>query len=88
MKITISLDERTIRKVRKIAVERKTTLTALVRGYLEKLAADVRIPDSGKRQLETLEVTFKKFSFRMGDRTWKREDLHERPSKRRSNKEI
>jgi len=75
MKVTISLDERIIRKVRKIALERRTTLSVLVRGYLEKLAAEAASPNSKRRQLEALERTFKKFSFHMGNRTWKREDL-------------
>jgi hypothetical protein len=35
MNITNSVDEKIIRKVRKIAAERETTVTALVRGYLE-----------------------------------------------------
>jgi hypothetical protein len=87
MNITISVDEKIIRKVRKIAVERETTLTALVRGYLEKLAAEASTPGSKKPQREALEHTFKKFSFPIGNRTWKREDLHERPRKCGSNKE-
>jgi len=40
MNITLSLDERLVKEVRKIAVERDTTLTGLVREYLEKLAAE------------------------------------------------
>jgi hypothetical protein len=88
MKITISLDERIVRKAREVGATRGTTVAALVRGYLEKLAAEASTPGSKKRQLEALEHTFKKFSFRIGNRTWKREDLYERPSKRNLNKEI
>jgi hypothetical protein len=40
------------------------------------------------QQLEARERAFEKFSFRMANPTWKREDLHERPSKRNLNKEI
>ena len=40
MNVTLSLDDRVVKEVRKIAVERDTTLTGLVREYLEKLVAD------------------------------------------------
>jgi hypothetical protein len=40
MNITLSLDEKLVKEVRKIAVERDTTLTGLVREYLEKLTAE------------------------------------------------
>lgn len=87
MKITISLDEKIVRKARKVASQRKTTVAALVRGYLEKLAAGAQTPGSKQQQQEALEDTFKTLSVRMGNRTWKREDLYERPSKRNLNKE-
>ena len=35
MNITLSLDDKLVKGVRKIAVERDTTLTGLVRAYLE-----------------------------------------------------
>ena len=37
MNLTLSLDDELVKKARKIAVERDTTLTGMVRGYLEKL---------------------------------------------------
>ena len=36
MNITLSLDEEVVKQVRKIAIERDTTLTGLVRAYLER----------------------------------------------------
>jgi len=36
--ITLSLDDQLVKRVCKIAVERDTTLTGMVRDYLEKLA--------------------------------------------------
>jgi Family of unknown function (DUF6364) len=75
MKITLSLDEKTDKELRKIAVERNTTLTALVREYLKKLAAeDAKAGQAG----EALEHSFKEFHFKMGKRTWKRADLYKR----------
>jgi predicted transcriptional regulator len=40
MNITLSLDDDLVKKVRKIAVERDTTLTGMARDYLEKLATE------------------------------------------------
>lgn len=78
MNITLSLDEKLVKEVRKIAVERDTTLTGLVREYLEKLANESATAGRKRRELETLERTFRDFHFRMGKRTWKREDLYGR----------
>ncbi len=78
MNITLSLDEKLVKEVRKIAVEQDTTLTGLVREYLEKLAAQNAATGRKRRELEALERSFEKFHFRMGKRTWKREDLYER----------
>jgi Family of unknown function (DUF6364) len=76
--ITLSLDEEVIKKVRKIAIERDTTLTGLVRSYLQELAAQDEKSGRKRRELAALDESFKKFQFRMGKRTWKREDLYER----------
>jgi len=78
MNITLSLDDDLVKEVRKIAVERDTTLTGLVRSYLQGLAAANAKSGRKRRELEALEESFKQFQFRMGKRTWKREDLYER----------
>ncbi len=78
MNITLSLDENLVKEVRKIAVERDTTLTGLVRAHLQELAAEHAKSGRKRRELEALEESFKQFQFRMGERTWKREDLYER----------
>lgn len=78
MNITLSLDDKLVKEVRKIAVDRDTTLTGLVREYLEKLAAENAASGRKGRELEALERSFKQFHFRVGKRTWKREDLYER----------
>jgi hypothetical protein len=78
MNITLSLDDDLVKEVRKIAVERDTTLTGLVRSYLQDLAAEHAKSGRKRRELEALEESFKRFQFRMGKRTWKREDLYER----------
>jgi hypothetical protein len=78
MNITLSLDDNLVKEVRKIAVERDTTLTGLVRAHLQELAAEHAKSGRKRRELEALEESFKQFQFRMGKRTWKREDLYER----------
>jgi hypothetical protein len=78
MNITLSLDDKLVKDVRKIAVERDTTLTGLVRLYLEELAAEHAASGRKRREREALERSFRQFQFRVGKRTWKREDLYAR----------
>jgi len=78
MNITLTLDDDLVKQVRRIAVERDTTLTGLVRSYLQQLAAEDAKSGRKRRELEALEESFRKFQFNMGKRTWKREDLYER----------
>ena len=78
MKITLSLDDALVKKVRKIALERDTTLTGTVRDYLERLAEESASSGRRKRELEALEQTFDRFRFRVGKRTSKRADLYGR----------
>lgn len=78
MNITLSLDEKLVKDLRKIAVDRDTTLTGLVREYLEQLAAENAVSGRKRREREALERSFKEFRFKIGKRTWKREDLHVR----------
>jgi hypothetical protein len=78
MNITLSLDDKLVKELRKLAIDRDTTLTGLVREYMEKLAAENSTSGRKRREIEALERTFKQFHFRVGKRTWKREDLYER----------
>ena len=78
MNITLSLEDNLVKEVRKIAVDRDTTLTGLVRAYLQELAAENAKSGRKRRELEALRKSFEKFQFNIGKRTWKREDLHER----------
>lgn len=78
MNITLSLDDKLVKEVRKIAVEQDTTLTSLVREYLEKLAQESAGSGRKRREREALEQSFANFHIKIGKRTWKREDLHAR----------
>lgn len=78
MNVTLSLDDRLVKEIRKIAVERDTTLSGLIREYLERVAAEYAASGRRRHEREALEESFKRFQFHLGKRTWKREDLHER----------
>ena len=74
--VTLAVDDDVLKKVRKLAVERNTTLTAMVRSILCQLATreDVRTEE----MIAELRETFDAGDFRVGPRTWSREDLHAR----------
>jgi hypothetical protein len=76
--ITLAIDDDLVMEARKIAVERDTTLTGLVRSYLQQLAAEHAKSGRKRRELEALERSCEQLQIRMGKRTWKREDLYER----------
>ena len=78
MNVTLSLNDDLVRKVRRIAASRDTTLTALIREHLEQLAAEDATSVRRRREQEALERSFQKFSFDIGPRTWTRDELHER----------
>ena len=77
MNVTLTLDDELVKKVRKIAVDRDTTLAALIREYLERVAVD-DAGDRTRRNLEELERCLDEVQLDMGERTWTREELHER----------
>ncbi|MDY6853972.1 MAG: DUF6364 family protein [Thermodesulfobacteriota bacterium] len=74
--ITLSVDDEIIKKVRKIAIDKNTTLTQMVRDFLASVAAR----DAAQRMqtVKELEMSFEQFSRDMGKREWRREELYER----------
>jgi hypothetical protein len=76
--ITLSLEDDLVKKVRVIAAERDTTLTGLVREYLERLSAEEAATGRKRREREALERSFQQFQVKAGKRTWKRQDLYAR----------
>lgn len=74
--ITLKVDEEIVRKVRKIAVDRETTLTQMIRDYLQSVADGEA--NRKKRTVRELKRSFTDLSRDMGNRTWKRADLYER----------
>ena len=74
--ITLSVEDDIIKKVRKIAIEKNTTLTAMVREYLTLVAS--RDAEEKNETLKRLRKSFKTVSRDMGQRKWTRGDLYER----------
>ena len=74
--ITLSVEKDVIKKVRKIAIDRDTTLTAMVRDFLRSVAGLDR--QEKERAAQKLSDTFMRYSRDMGKRTWKREELYDR----------
>ena len=74
--ITLSVDDEIIKKVRKIAIDKNTTLTAMIREFLNSVAT--RDAQEKNKAVRRLRKSFIKLSNDMGRKTWSREDLHER----------
>ena len=74
--ITIAIDDDVLVKVRKFAVERHTTLTALVRKILQQFAAREDLRNA--EVIAQLKESFDTSNVVVGRRTWRREDLHDR----------
>lgn len=78
MNITLSIEDKLVKDARKIAVERDTTLAGLVRGFLQHLVAESSASGRKRREREALERSFQQLQVKIGERRWKREDLHVR----------
>ena len=70
MNIALSIDEEIVKKVRKIAVDRDTTLTAMVREYLTTVA-NSDVVEYGER-VPRFKATLQRVSRDMGPRSWTR----------------
>ena len=74
--ITMTLDDEIIKKVKKIAVEKNTTLTGLVRDYLTRIAK--REDQRTEEVIAQLNKIMNTPDIKVGDITWTRDELHER----------
>ena len=77
--ITLSLDESVVRKVRVIAFQKDTTLTAMVREYLTEVAE--RDAEAKQESAARIRELSERYSVDIGPRTWTRDDLHDRPKR-------
>lgn len=74
--VTMAIDEDLLKKARKIAVDKNTSVTGLIRNYLNHLVAQEET--SKKEIIAELEELFDNSQAVIGDKNWAREDLYER----------
>jgi len=73
--ITLSVDEDVLAKVRRIAAEKDTTVNAMVREYLTRIAD---FEDRAARAREELLRLAERSTAEVGPITWTRDEVHER----------
>ena len=74
--ITMAVDEDLLKKARKIAVDKNTTVTGLIRTYFTHLVEQEE--KSKEVIISELEELFNYSKAIIGDKTWTRVDLYER----------
>jgi hypothetical protein len=74
--ITMAIDGELLKKARKIAIDRDTSLTGLIRTYLEELVEKEEVlKEVAVNELESLFLSSKAV---VGQKTWIRDELHAR----------
>jgi hypothetical protein len=74
--LTMTIEADVLKSARRLALERNTSVTALVREFLKRLAA--KEEQSIESVISELQDCFATSGVVIGPRTWGREDLHER----------
>ena len=74
--ITLAIEEDVVKKVRKLAVERNTSLTGLVRETLRQLAS--REDQVTEDCIAELKACYETSPAKVGEKSWNRQDLYER----------
>lgn len=73
--VTLALDEATVREARRIAAERSTSLNAMIREFLQELTERESRAAQARRRIVEL---CRESAAEVGDRSWTRDELHER----------
>ena len=73
--ITLSVDEKVLAAVRRVAAENGTSINAIVREHLSLLAEHADRATQARRRLRELSQASEA---RIGSASWRRDDLHER----------
>jgi hypothetical protein len=77
--ITLAVEEETLKKVRRIAVERDTTVNGLVRDYLKQVAGEEAAKAKRRKEMSRFLRGFRaKAKTKVGLVNWNREDLYRR----------
>jgi hypothetical protein len=73
--LTLTVDADVLKAARKAALDRDTSVNQMVRDYLAQLARDT---DERRSASEDLKKFFRTSRYKIGKRTWTRDELHER----------
>jgi len=73
--LTLTVDADVLKAARKAALDRDTSVNQMVRDYLAQLAQD---SDQRNTAREDLKMLFRTSRYKLGKRTWTRDELHER----------
>ena len=79
MDITLDIDDEVVRKVRRMADHRGTTLSAMVSDYLASVVE--RDVAARREHAAKFRESVDRYSRDMGPRTWTRDDLYDRPKR-------
>ena len=72
--LTLAIEDNLLLSARRLALERSTTVNALVRDYLQDLVEQ----DGRQREaLSALRLLIRNGAFEVGERTWTRDELHD-----------
>ena len=73
--VTIDIEQNLLNRVGRLAKDRNTTVSEMVRSYLEQLASrEEEMP--AEERIEKLRAVFDAGNAEVGPITWNREDLH------------
>ncbi len=73
--LTLTIDEDLLRRARKVAIDRNTSVNQLVRDYLTELVGERQRREAAVERMDEL---FREGKGRLGPVTWTRDDLYER----------
>ena len=73
--LTLTVDERVLARVRRYAADRETSVNALVRDFLRALSDREDRAAGARRRIRQLSA---RSTARIGERTWTRDELHDR----------
>ena len=73
--ISVTVNDTTLAKAQRVASEKKTSVHALLRSYLQQLTASTTTRQTARRQFSRLSAAAKG---EVGPRTWTRDDIYGR----------
>jgi hypothetical protein len=77
--ITLAVDATTLKNARRIALERDTTINALVRDYLKHLAGEEAAKAKRRKQMSRFLRDFRaRAKTKVGPINWTRDDIYKR----------